>query len=69
MKKHKAVIFLRNTGLQPLEKHKATDVRLSSDHLNDVSLADRWGPVLVPGYMFHRNTGTDPLPLLKKKYK
>ena len=24
--KHKAVGFLRNTGLEPMEKHKATDV-------------------------------------------
>ena len=24
-------------------------------------------PVLATGYRFHRNTGTDPLPLLKKK--
>ena len=31
MEKHKAVNFLRNTGLEPLEKHKASDVGLSSD--------------------------------------
>ena len=36
-------------------------------HLNDVSLADQRGPVLVTGYMFHRNTGTDPLPPFEKK--
>ena len=35
-------------------------------HLNDVSLASRWWPVLVAGYRFHRNTVTDPIPLLKK---
>ena len=35
-------------------------------HLNDVSLAVRWWPVLVAGYRFHRNTGTCPIPLLKK---
>ena len=35
--------------------------------LNDVSLAGRWWPILVAGYRFHRNTGTDPIPLLKKK--
>ena len=29
--KHKAVNFLRNTGLEPLEKHKATDVGSTSD--------------------------------------
>ena len=27
----KAVNFLRNTGLEPFEKHKATDVGLSSE--------------------------------------
>ena len=32
MEKHKAVDFLRKTGLEPLEKHKATNVRSSSDH-------------------------------------
>ena len=32
IEKHKAVDFLRNTGLEPLEKHKATDVGSSSDH-------------------------------------
>ena len=31
MEKHKAVNFLRNSGLEPLEKHKATDVGSSSD--------------------------------------
>ena len=31
MEKHKVVTFLRNTGLEPLEKHKATDVGSSSD--------------------------------------
>ena len=57
MEKHEAVNFLRNTGFEPLEKHKATDVRSSSDrcclairHLNAVSLAGRWWPVLVTGY-------------------
>ena len=35
-------------------------------HLNDVSLAGRWWPVLAAGYRFHRNTGTDPRPILKK---
>ena len=39
---------------------------LAMRHLNDVSLASRWWPVLVAGYMFHRNTSTDPIPLLKK---
>ena len=34
--------------------------------LNGVSLAGRWWPVLVAGYRFHRNTGTNPIPLLKK---
>ena len=34
--------------------------------LNDVLLAGRWWPVLVAGYRFHRNTGTDTIPLLKK---
>ena len=32
MEKHKAVNFLRNTGSDPLENHKATDVGSSSDH-------------------------------------
>ena len=31
MEKLKAVNFLRNTGLEPLEKHKAADVGSSSD--------------------------------------
>ena len=31
MEKHKAVNFLQNTGLEHLEKHKATDVGSSSD--------------------------------------
>ena len=31
MEKHKAVTFLRNTGLEPLEKHKATEFGSSSD--------------------------------------
>ena len=31
MEKHKAVNFPSSTGLEPLEKHKATDVRPSSD--------------------------------------
>ena len=31
MEKHKAVDLLRNTGLEPLEKHIATDVGSSSD--------------------------------------
>ena len=35
-------------------------------HLNDVSLAGRWWPVLAAGYRFHRNTGTVPRPILKK---
>ena len=39
---------------------------LAMHHLNDVSLAGRWWLVLVAGYRFHRNTGTDPRPILKK---
>ena len=39
---------------------------LAMRHLNDVSLAGRWWPVLDAGYRFHRNTGTDSLPFLKK---
>ena len=31
MEKHNAVDLLRNTGLEPLEKHKATEVGSSSD--------------------------------------
>ena len=31
MEKHKAVDFLRNTGLEPLKKYKATDVGSPSD--------------------------------------
>ena len=31
IEKHRALHFLRNTGLEPLEKHKATDVRSSPD--------------------------------------
>ena len=31
MEKHNAVDLLRNTGLETLEKHKATDVGSSSD--------------------------------------
>ena len=31
MEEHKAVDFLRNTGLEPLNKHKAADVEPSSD--------------------------------------
>ena len=42
---------------------------LAMRHLNDVSLTGRWRPVLVTGYMFHRNTGTDTLPLLKINIK
>ena len=38
-------------------------------YLNDVSPAGRWWPDLVTGYMFHRNTGTDPHPLLKINIK
>ena len=32
METHKAVDFFRDTGLEPLEKHKATDVRSLSHH-------------------------------------
>ena len=49
--KHKAVNFLQNTGLEPLEKHKATDVRsmiigpLAMRHLNaaDGPMVARFG--------------------------
>ena len=36
-------------------------------HLNDVSLAGRWWPVLVSGRGFIRDTGTDHLPHFVKK--
>ena len=32
MEKHKAVDFLRHIGLEPLEKHKATNVGSAADH-------------------------------------
>ena len=53
MEKHKAVDFLRNTGLEPLEKHKATD-------------ADG-GPFWLQGICFLKNTGM--VPLLKMNMK
>ena len=45
LEKHRAVDFLRNTGLEPLEKHRP----LARGHLNGISLVGPWWPVLVTG--------------------
>ena len=55
MEKHKAVDYLRFTGLKITKRHVPISGNigpLARSHLYDVSLAGRWWPVLVTGYRF-----------------
>ena len=45
LENNKAVVYFRNTGMDTLETHKATQP------------ASQWWPALFTGYMFFLNTG------------